>query len=96
MVSAADHPAVSAWAKPNTMRNTPRPPSTAPATSMRGRLAGRLPRIKISAPATAMAAKIRLTYRVHRQDRSWVRNPPRIRPITATRSMVSKASLARS
>ena len=42
MVSAAVQLAVSAWENPKTMRNRPAEASTAPAQSIRGRMAGRL------------------------------------------------------
>jgi hypothetical protein len=63
IVSAAVHPAVSAWEKPKTMQNNPAPASTAPGQSIRGRVDERLLRINANAPATAIAADTRLTYR---------------------------------
>jgi hypothetical protein len=45
MVSAAVQPAVSAWENPKTMRNNPAEARTVPAQSIRGRAAGRLPRM---------------------------------------------------
>ena len=79
-VSGAVQPPVSAWEKPKTMQNRPDDASSVPAQSSRGRLAGLLPCMYISAPATATAAKIRLTYSAQRQDRYSVRTPPRMRP----------------
>ena len=64
MVRGAVQLAVSACEKPKTIRNSPAQASTAPIQSIRGRTAGRLVWIQIRAPATARAAKIRLTYRV--------------------------------
>ena len=81
MVSVAVQPAVSACEKPNTMQNRPDDASTAPAQSIRGRFAGVEVCMYMSAPVTAMAAKIRLTYRVQRQDRYSVSTPPRISPM---------------
>src|SRR6202020_399103 len=73
-------PPVSAWEKPKTMQNRPADASSVPAQSSRGRLAGLLPWLDISAPGQAHAGKIRLTYSAQRQDRYSVRTPPRMRP----------------
>src|SRR5258706_8172543 len=69
IVGGAVHPAVSAREKPKTIRNRPTHPRTAPGQSIRGRTSGRLGGIQVSAPATAIAAKIKLTYNVQRHER---------------------------
>ena len=99
IVSGAVHPAVSAWEKPKTMRNSPAQASTAPGQSIGGLVAGRLLRMYTSAPAMAMAANTRLTYRAQRHDKYWVSAPPRIRPTApppaATEPKTPKARPAR-
>src|SRR5207249_11915406 len=78
-VNAAVQPAVSACE--NTIANSPAHASTAPGQSIRGRLAGRPPRRYASAPAAAIAANTRLTYRHQRHERYSVRTPPRTSPM---------------
>src|SRR5690348_644471 len=80
MVSAAVHPADSAWEQPKTIRNSPAQASTAPGQSIGGLTAGRLLRIQARAPATAIAANTRLTYKHQRHDKYWVSTPPKISP----------------
>ncbi len=80
MVSAAVHPADSAWEQPKTIRNSPAQASTAPGQSIGGLTAGRLLRIQARAPTAAIAANTRLTYKHQRHDKYWVSTPPRISP----------------